>query len=129
MKPAARLGLPLGSSETRTSIGRRCTGSDVLSRALLIARGFPWRALPLSAASRDSFPVPQGPYFPPVCVGAVRCVRVCAPAYMLCCEVLSGPGMSYVIKVAMVPGFHLFPFRTEKLSPAAPMVLPQPVGE
>ena len=28
-----------------------------------------------------------------------------------------------VIKVAIVPGFHLFPFRTEKLSPAAPMVL------
>ena len=25
-----------------------------------------------------------------------------------------------VIKVAIVPGFHLFPFRTEKLSPAAP---------
>ena len=23
----------------------------------------------------------------------------------------------------MVPGFHLFPFRTEQLSPAAPMVL------
>ena len=28
-----------------------------------------------------------------------------------------------VIKVAIVPGFHLFPFRTEKLSPSAPMVL------
>ena len=28
-----------------------------------------------------------------------------------------------VIKVAIVPGFHLFPFRTEKLSPTAPMVL------
>ena len=28
-----------------------------------------------------------------------------------------------LIKVAIVPGFHLFPFRTEKLSPAAPMVL------
>ena len=28
-----------------------------------------------------------------------------------------------LIKVAIVPGFHLFPFRTEKLSPTAPMVL------
>ena len=29
----------------------------------------------------------------------------------------------YVIQVAIVTGFHLFPFRTEKLSPPAPMVL------
>ena len=29
----------------------------------------------------------------------------------------------YVIQVAIVTGFHLFPFRTEKLSPSAPMVL------
>ena len=28
-----------------------------------------------------------------------------------------------VIKVAIATGFHLFPFRTEKLSPSAPMVL------
>ena len=28
-----------------------------------------------------------------------------------------------VIMVAIVSGFHLFPFRTEKLSPSAPMVL------
>ena len=27
------------------------------------------------------------------------------------------------------PGVHLFPFRTESLSPGAPMVLPSPVGE
>ena len=29
------------------------------------------------------------------------------------------------IKVAIASGFHLFPFRTEKLSPTAPMVLPR----
>ena len=28
-----------------------------------------------------------------------------------------------VIQVVIVAGFHLFPFRTEKLSPPAPMVL------
>ena len=28
-----------------------------------------------------------------------------------------------VIKVAIATGFHLFPFRTEKLSPSTPMVL------
>ena len=27
------------------------------------------------------------------------------------------------IQVVIVSGFHLFPFRTEKLSPTAPMVL------
>ena len=32
-------------------------------------------------------------------------------------------------QVVTVPGFHLFPFRTEKLSPAAPMVLQCNVGE
>ena len=31
--------------------------------------------------------------------------------------------MSTVIQVAIATGFHLFPFRTEKLSPSAPMVL------
>ena len=31
--------------------------------------------------------------------------------------------MSTVIQVAIVAGFHLFPFRTEKLSPFTPMVL------
>ena len=29
------------------------------------------------------------------------------------------------IQVAIASGFHLFPFRTEKLSPTAPMVLPR----
>ena len=28
-----------------------------------------------------------------------------------------------LIQVAIAPGFHLFPFRTEKLSPVTPMVL------
>ena len=28
-----------------------------------------------------------------------------------------------IIQVVIVSGFHLFPFRTEKLSPSAPMVL------
>ena len=31
--------------------------------------------------------------------------------------------MSTVIQVAIATGFHLFPFRTEKLSPFTPMVL------
>ena len=31
--------------------------------------------------------------------------------------------MFFVIKAVIAPGFHLFPFRTEQLSPCAPMVL------
>ena len=31
--------------------------------------------------------------------------------------------MSTLFQVVIVAGFHLFPFRTEKLSPPAPMVL------
>ena len=31
--------------------------------------------------------------------------------------------------VVIVAGFHLFPFRTEKLSPLTPMVLQSYVGE
>ena len=33
------------------------------------------------------------------------------------------------IEVAIVAGFHLFPFRTEQLSPPAPMVLQCNAGE
>ena len=32
-------------------------------------------------------------------------------------------------QAVIAPGFHLFPFRTEKLSPVAPMVLRCNVGE
>ena len=32
-------------------------------------------------------------------------------------------------RVPIPPGSHLFPFRTEKLNPAGPMVLPSLVGE
>ena len=33
------------------------------------------------------------------------------------------------IRVVIAAGFHLFPFRTEKLSPLAPMVLHRNAGE
>ena len=36
---------------------------------------------------------------------------------------LEGLGEAGLIQVVIVAGFHLFPFRTEKLSPPAPMVL------
>lgn len=36
---------------------------------------------------------------------------------------------AYASNGGFSPGVHLFPFRTESLSPGAPMVLPSPVGE
>ena len=33
------------------------------------------------------------------------------------------------IKAAIASGIHLYPYRTEKLSPTAPLVLPYLVGE
>ena len=38
-------------------------------------------------------------------------------------------GQPYDVKVAIATGLHLFPFRTEKLNPFAPMVLLYQVGE
>ena len=38
-------------------------------------------------------------------------------------------GMSKIQMVVIVVGFHLFPFRTEKLSPLTPMVLQCNAGE
>ena len=35
----------------------------------------------------------------------------------------------YEIQAVLAPGFHLFPFRTEQLSPVAPMVLGESPGE
>ena len=46
----------------------------------------------------------------------------CAPC--ACCPaVVFLSFMFFVIKAVIAPGFHLFPFRTEQLSPCAPMVL------
>ena len=39
------------------------------------------------------------------------------------------PARLRIIRVVIAPGFHLFPFRTEKLSPVAPMVLQCNAGE
>ena len=37
--------------------------------------------------------------------------------------------LCFILKVVIVSGFHLYPFRTEKLSPSAPMVLHRNAGE
>ena len=72
------------------------------SRALLIAR---------SLSARRVFFRLHGP---------ARLRRPCAPLCLACCFC---PRCQSIFQVAMAAGFHLFPFRTEKLSPPAPMVL------
>ena len=43
---------PLGSLETTTLIGGRCTGGNVLSRAVLITRKLSWRELRVLQSQR-----------------------------------------------------------------------------
>ena len=86
--------LPRGSWQTTTLIGGRCTGCEALSRPVLIAR----------EAS-----LLQGPrvHFAPF------------PSLFLCFVLFSQ--VLYCGGVAAGP--HLYPFRTEPLSPPSPMVL------
>ena len=59
------------------------------------------------------------PPFPLVCfVG----FGLCGYGFQGACLLFSS-SCCYVIKAVIAPGFHLFPFRTEQLSPCAPMVL------
>ena len=75
------------------------------SRALLIARNLSLLALRRLVLSAPS-PPPSGlPFFVVLCGVPFSCP---------CCR---------PFQAVIAPGFHLFPFRTEKLSPSAPMVL------
>ena len=120
------------------------------SRALLIARNFchPDVLPPLLWVWSMSWPIFH-------LYGSVTCLvfrsvlprsfRCALPAAGHACSVWSCPcfflSLSYGsvclfvvwntrhIQVVIASGFHLFPFRTEKLSPIAPMVLQCNVGE
>ena len=85
-----------------TLIGCRCTCGDTFSRALLIARTV--------SSSR---------------VYALSCKRVRYVCFFGLCDSHEDNKENEEIQVAIASGFHLFPFRTEKLSPTAPMVLPR----
>ena len=85
-----------------TLIGCRCTCGDTFSRALLIARTV--------SSSR---------------VYALSCKRVRYVCFFGLCDSHEENKDNEEIQVAIASGFHLFPFRTEKLSPTAPMVLPR----
>ena len=87
------------------------------SRALLIAREL----------SHASYFQPYCPCMPFEMTSPFR-MRESAVSWREGCQSL----LWYVnrfIQAAMAAGFHLFPFRTEKLSPPAPMVLQCNAGE
>src|SRR5574344_1785917 len=87
-----------------TLIGRRCKGSNICSRALLIARDFPNRSAQPSYTTGAVSRKCRKKVANRISEGSKSCQRI--------------------FQAAIARGFHLFPFRTEKLSPAAPMVLP-----
>ena len=123
-KPATRLDFPWGSLQTTTLIGCRCKHSDVFSRAVLIAR--------------ELF------FSPPWTQGSVLQRRVLSDTSKFyskresLCKATLKNIQSFVhrhkvripiLRRLIALGFHLFPSRTEKLSPTAPMVLQMFVGE
>ena len=80
-------------------IGRKCKHGNVLSQPVLIGRGLdPFqRADPLRAKSAGRHPTNP--------------------------DIVLSRLLSDLLPVTMAEGKRLFPFRTEKLSPPAPMVL------
>ena len=60
----------------------------------------------------------------------VEPTRTNGPKSFMCGVVVCLAVISQVIfAVALAAGFHLFPYRTEQLSPRAPMVLTHQLGE
>ena len=55
--------------------------------------------------------------------------RPCVNAFALAVPPVVGAAVDGTSNGGFSPGVHLFPFRTESLSPGAPMVLPSSVGE
>ena len=126
-----------------TSIGRRCTGGNVLSRAILITRTLSGQDTLLISAkaeaqgqNKDTEDKRQATRHASTS-GQVQRVRqidldsasdtasAMTPFHPI--QVQQGEQTATAsdkrTKAAIARGFHLFPFRTEKLNPAAPMVL------
>ena len=135
---------PSGPSKTTTSIGCRCTGGNVLSRAVLIARTLSGAQSPYNTSAAR-----YGACARLVRLGAYRTTAQAAPAFpFFIARVIYLPASTLFFtlhgacrpsvplvwrqrlwcasddtKVATAQGLHLFPFRTEKLNLATPMVL------
>src|SRR3712207_4741209 len=105
----------------RTSIGGRCTRSNALSRAVLITRAsfcYVHASAPPGVSGRSA-------------LGGRSREAPPDRFYYGYPHVASGGGFASgwrKLLVALARGSHLFPFRTEPLSPAAPMVLPRKGG-
>ena len=86
------------------------------SRALLIARNFGRRKAGYAKGGLDAG-------LDKWSIGKKEDLRVCLSLEREYIESLHVSCMSALFLVVIASGFHLFPFRTEKLSPSTPMVL------
>ena len=123
-KPATRLDFPWGSLQTTTLIGCRCKHSNMFSRAVLIARELffspPWTKKATTGrvlSDTSKFYTTRN----------ITCFNRTSVKILLFLYIVQRRTPIFRRLIAL--GFHLFPFRTEKLSPTAPMVLQRFVGE
>ena len=98
-----------------TSIGRRWKGGDARSRAVLIARAFPSHKCVTRVRGGGKSAPARAPR-------PSRGCQATAPRHQAMARRTDN-------QAAMAAGPHLFPSRTEKLSPPAPMVLRTSAGE
>ena len=104
-----------------TSIGRRCRGGNVYSRAILITQTLSEKLRKAGRRRQVSDEKSRRRRSIEVCkrLKICECFRYPFPTYNARQERLDGNN----IKVAIARGLHLFPFRTEKLNLATPMIL------
>ena len=96
-----------------TSIGRRCTGGNVLSRAILITQTL---SETKQTKQQTSVMTPER--------GKTRAPSgECGRLWTNLTHASAPSSILTFFQVTIAQGLHLFPFRTEKLNPAAPMVL------
>src|SRR5262249_43689028 len=107
-----------GPSQTTRLIGRRCKRGNALSRPVLIGRGLDFRcSRSLSSSSGDRLRNAHA-----LGTNVRRNGRPCRSSPSVDSTQEQGGGTT--VSVAIAEGRHPVPFRTRKLSPPAPMVLP-----
>ena len=112
-----------------TLIGRRCKDGDVKAERYELPETF-FRVSPaFPAPGRPALTLPAvpSPFGGRVPVLPVRYVTHTGAASLR--KDIPRERRPGDIQVVIAAGFHLFPFRTEKLSPPAPMVLQCNAGE
>ena len=128
-----------------TSIGRRCRGGNVYSRAILITQTLSGAQAPASHSPKGETEKHRSRQGRPLTGTAAKSrrrswieIQGSSRSTDPCSDAVRSPSGSVLvpytdtssarcteksIKVAIARGLHLFPFRTEKLNLATPMIL------